>query len=72
MQIAHDDVPFWTKQFGIADVAVIQFPETFKANPEPQIPLEQGRFIAQAVVALAPTVAKWYPAAATEHAEADV
>jgi len=65
MQIAHDDVPFWTKQLGIADAAVIHNPETFKANPEPQIPLEQGKVAAQGVVELAPTEAKWYPAAAS-------
>jgi len=41
LQTAHDDVPFWTKQL-LRAVAVIQFPETFKANPEPQIPLEHG------------------------------
>jgi len=40
-------------------VTVIQFPEMFKANPAPQIADEHGLPFEQAVVALAPTEAKW-------------
>jgi len=51
---------------------VIQTPEIFKANPEPQIPEVQAEPAAQAVAVAAPTEAIVYPAAAAEHAVADV
>jgi len=56
----------------MADVAVIQFPETFKAKPDPQIPDEHGLPAVQATVALAPTEAKWKPELAAEQAVDDV
>jgi len=71
-QTAHDDVPFWTKQLAMAVVVAIQFPETFKAKPDPQIPDEHGLPAVQATVALAPTEAKWKPILAAEQAVDDV
>jgi len=56
----------------MAVVTVIQFPEMFKANPDPQIADEHGLPAEQAVVALAPAEAKWKPAAAAEQAAPDV
>jgi len=53
-------------------VTVIQFPEMFKANPDPQIPDEHGLPAEQAVVVAAPAEAKWKPAAAVEQAVPDV
>jgi hypothetical protein len=53
-------------------VAVIQFPETFKAKPDPQLPDEHGLPAVQATVALAPTEAKWKPILAAEQAVDDV
>jgi len=55
----------------MAVVTVIQFPEMFKANPAPQIADEHGLPFEQGVVALAPTEAKWKPAAAAEQADPD-
>jgi len=56
----------------MAVVTVIQFPEMFKANPDPQIADEHGLPAEQAVVLAAPTEAKWKPAAAAEQAVPDV
>jgi hypothetical protein len=55
----------------MAVVTLIQFPEMFKANPDPQIPDEHGLPAEQAVVALAPDEAKWKPEAASVQAVPD-
>jgi len=51
---------------------VIQTPEIFKANPEPQTPDEHAEPAAQGVAVVAGDEAIVYPAAAAVHAVADV
>jgi len=72
-QTAHDDVPFWMKQFVIAlvpDGKVKHNPVMFKAKPDPQTPDVHAAPAAQAVTA--PAFETVYPDAAVAHTVADV